>query len=277
MRRKTSEAGSTAVAFLLALVLVVFTIITVYIFAAKTWWFPPPITAFGVQIDQQFHRTLLITGVVFVLAQLGLAWVIFRYRDQGQKVNFFEGNSTMEFVWTLGTVLLFVGLGLYGEHAWAEAHFQGEAPGAMEVEITGQQFSWTFRYAGRDGKWGRTLPERVSASTGNTLGLDPADPAGKDDIVSPVMYVPVNREVELLIRTMEVTHSFYVRELRLKQDAVPGMVIHMHFNATVPGEYEIVCAELCGLGHSRMRTFLNVVSQADYDKWMGEQEAALTQ
>jgi cytochrome c oxidase subunit 2 len=80
-----------------------------------------------------------------------------------------------------------------------------------------------------------------------------------------------------LLRTQEVTHSFYVRELRLKQDTVPGMVIHMHFNARVPGEYEIVCAELCGLGHSRMRTFLYVVSQADYDKWMQEQVAALTQ
>ena len=238
-------------------ILVAFTLITVYLFASKTWWFPPPITAFGVQIDQQFHRTLLIAGTVFVLAQLGLAFVIFRYRDHGQKVNFFEGNATMEFVWTLGTILMFVGLGLYGEHAWAEAHFQGEAPGALEVELTGQQFAWNVRYAGPDGRWGRLVPERVSASTGNPLGLDPADPAGKDDIVSgPQLYVPAGREVELLIRTQDVTHSFYVRELRLKQDAVPGMVIHMHFNATVPGEYEIACAELCGLGHYKMRGFL---------------------
>jgi cytochrome c oxidase subunit 2 len=78
-----------------------------------------------------------------------------------------------------------------------------------------------------------------------------------------------------LIRTQDVTHSFYVRELRLKQDAVPGMVIHMHFNATVIGQYEIVCAELCGLGHYKMRSFLNVVSQEDYDKWMHDQEVAL--
>jgi cytochrome c oxidase subunit 2 len=277
-RRRTSEKGSTPAAFTLALLVVTLTVVTVYLFVVRAPWnpgFPPTITDFGHQIDQQFHRTLIITGVVFVLAQLGLAWAIFRFRDRGQKAASFEGNNTMEFIWTLLTVALFVGLGLYGEHAWAEAHFQGAAPGALQVEVTGQQFNWNFRYAGPDGKWGATKPELVSASSGNPLGLDPRDPNGKDDIVSPVMYVPVNHEVELIIGTQDVTHSFYVRELRLKQDAVPGMNIHMHFNATVPGEYEIVCAELCGLGHYKMRTFLDVVSQADFDKWVKDQEAAL--
>jgi cytochrome c oxidase subunit 2 len=277
MQRQSPESGSTTAAFSMALFIVVFTLITVYLFLAKTWWFPPAITAFGLQIDEQFHRTLVITGVIFVLAQLGLAWAVFRFRDQGQKATFFEGNPRMEFLWTLATIVMFVGLGLYGEHAWAEAHFQGAAPGALLVEVTGQQFAWNFRYAGPDGKFGETKPELVSASTGNPVGLDPKDPSGKDDVVSPVMYVPVGHEVEILIRTQDVTHSFYVRELRLKQDAVPGMVIHMHFDATVIGQYEIACAELCGLGHYRMRSFLNVVSQEDFDKWMNDQEVALQQ
>jgi cytochrome c oxidase subunit II len=284
MRSKRPDAGSTAVALMFSLFLVIFTLATVYLFLAQVWpfsdvriWFPPAITDFGKQIDSQFHRTLVITGVIFVLAQLGLALTIFRSRDRGQKASYIEGNSTMEFVWTLATVVMFVGLAFYGEHAWAEAHFMGAAPGALMVEVTGQQFAWTFRYAGPDGKFGRLLPELVSASSGNPLGLDPRDPSGKDDVVSPVMYVPVGREVELLIRSQDVTHSFYVRELRLKQDAVPGMVIAMHFNATVEGQYEIACAELCGLGHYRMRSFLNVVSQADYDKWFQDQETALTQ
>jgi cytochrome c oxidase subunit II len=279
MKRHSPEAGSTITAFCLALFIVVFTFITVYLFAVHdVWrWFPPTITDFGSQIDEQFHRTLILTGVVFVLAQLGLAWAVYRFRDQGQKATFFEGNTRMEFVWTLATIVMFVGLGLYGEHAWAEAHFQGAAPGALQVEVTGQQFAWNFRYAGPDGKWGGTKPELVSASTGNPLGLDPKDPNGKDDVVSPVMYVPEGHEVEILIRTQDVTHSFYVRELRLKQDAVPGMVIHMHFDATVVGQYEIACAELCGLGHYRMRSFLNVVSQEDFDKWMHDQEVALQQ
>ena len=277
MERKNGNAGSTVVAFTFALLLVVFTVITVYFFVAKTWWFPDPISAFGYQIDSQFHRTLIITGVVFVLAQLGLALVIFRSRDRGQKVSFFEGNSTMELVWTLATVVMFVGLGFYGQRVWAEAHFQGAAPGALQVEVTGQQFAWNIRYAGPDGIWGATRPELISASSGNPVGLDPRDPNGRDDIVTPVMYVPVDREVELLIRTQDVTHSFFVRELRLKQDSVPGLMVRMHFNATVPGQYEIVCAELCGLGHSRMRSFLNVVSQQEYDQWMQNELAALQQ
>ena len=277
MRRKSGEQGSAAVAFTLATFLVIFTVVTVYLFLAKIWWFPPAISDFGAQIDAQFHRTLIITGIVFVLAQLGLALAIFRSRDRGQKASFFEGNAVIEFIWTLATVIMFVGLGLYGEHAWAEAHFQGAARGALQLEVTGQQFAWNFRYAGPDGKFGGTKPELVSASSGNPLGLDPRDPASKDDVVSPVAYVPVGQEIELLIKTQDVTHSFYVRELRLKQDAVPGMTIQMHFNATVPGEYELACAELCGLGHYRMRSFVNVVSRDEFDKWMRDQEAALQQ
>jgi len=275
MQRKNAETGSTITAFCMALFIVALTVITVYLFIIKAWWFPPAITDFGRQIDEQFGRTLIITGVVFILAQFGLAIAIFRFRDRGQKATFFEGNTTMEFVWTLATIVMFVGLGLYGEHAWAEAHFQGAAPGALQVEVTGQQFVWNFRYAGPDGQFGSLKPELVSASTGNPVGLDPKDPAGKDDIVSPILEVPEGREIEILIRTQDVTHSFYVRELRLKQDAVPGMTIHMHFDATQIGQYEIACAELCGLGHYRMHTYFNVVSQADYDKWVSDQEAQI--
>jgi cytochrome c oxidase subunit 2 len=274
MLRKQREQGSTSVALAMALFLTLMTVITVYIFMAKVWWFPPAITNLGHDIDAQFMRTLLITGIVFVAAQLGLAIAVFRFRDRGQKVTYFEGNNTMEIVWTLATVVLFVGLGLYARNAWAQVHFMGAAPGAIPIEITAQQFVWNFRYAGPDGQFGRTKPERVSASTGNPVGLDSTDPLAKDDIVSPVIAVPVGREVELIIRSQDVTHSFYVRELRLKQDAVPGMEIHMHFTATVPGNYEIACAELCGLGHYRMHSMLTVLSEADFEKWLKDQEAA---
>lgn len=274
MLRKTRERGSTAVALALSIFLIVFTIVTVYIFMSKKWWFPPAITDFGHEIDNQFFRTFVITGIVFVAAQIGLAIAVFRFRDHGQKVKYFEGNNAMEILWTLATVVLFVGLGLYARNAWAQVHFMGASQGALQVEVTGQQFAWNFRYAGPDGKFGRLKPELVSASTGNPLGLDATDPASKDDVVSPVIYIPANREVELILKSQDVTHSFFVRELRLKQDTVPGMEIHMHFTATVPGTYEIACAELCGLGHYRMRSFMYVVSEADFQKWMQQQEAA---
>ena len=274
MLSRRAERGSTSVALAFAVFLVLMTVVTVYIFMAKIWWFPPAVNDLGHEIDSQFARTLLITGIVFVAAQLGLAYAIFKFRDHGQKAAYFEGNNTMEIVWTLATVVLFVGLGLYARNAWAEVHFMGAEPGAMQIEVTGQQFVWNFRYAGPDGKFGREKPELVSASTGNPLGLDPTDPASKDDIVSPVIAVPAGREVELIIRSQDVTHSFFVRELRLKQDAVPGMEIHMHFTANDPGEYEIVCAQLCGLGHYRMHSLLTVMSETDFEKWMKDQEAA---
>jgi cytochrome c oxidase subunit 2 len=255
------------------------TVITVYVFWAKgimniALWFPPPITDLGHEIDAQFMRTLLITGVVFVAAQFGLAIAIYRFRDHGQKATYFEGNNTMEIVWTLATVVLFVGLGLYARNAWAQVHFMGAQPGALPIEVTAQQFAWNFRYAGPDGQFGRTKPERVSASTGNPVGLDPTDPLTKDDIVSPIIAVPAGREVDLTLKSQDVTHSFYVRELRLKQDAVPGMEIHIHFTATDPGNYELACAELCGLGHYRMHSMLTVLSEPDFEKWLKDQEAA---
>lgn len=274
MLSRRSERGSTTVALSFAVFLVVMTVVTVYIFMAKVWWFPAPITVLGHEIDAQFTRTFLIAGIVFVAAQFGLAFAIFKFRDHGQKVTHFEGNNAMEIVWTVATVVLFVGLGLYARNSWAQVHFMGASPGALPIEITAQQFAWNFRYAGPDGIFGREKPELVSASTGNPVGLDPTDPASKDDIVSPVIAVPANREIELIIRSQDVTHSFFVRELRLKQDAVPGMEIHMHFTATEPGNYEIVCAQLCGLGHYRMHSMLTVMPEADFEKWMRDQKAA---
>lgn len=274
MLRRRTELGSTTIALALAVFIVLMTVVTVYIIMAKIWWFPPAITNFGHEIDDQFARTFVITGIVFVAAQFGLAYAVYRFRDHGQKVTYFEGNNTMEIVWTLATVVLFVGLGLYARSAWAQVHFIGASEGAIPIEITAQQFAWNFRYAGPDGKFGRIKPELVSASTGNPVGLDSTDPVSKDDIVSPVIAVPVGREVELIIKSQDVTHSFYVRELRLKQDAVPGMEIHMHFTANDVGNYEIACAELCGLGHYRMHSMLQVMSEADYEKWLKDQEAA---
>src|SRR5260370_18549920 len=138
MRTKSGEQGSAAIAFAFATFLVIFTAVTVYLFLAKpAWgWFPPPITEFGKQIDAQFHRTLIITGVVFVAAQLGLALALFRSRDRGQKARFFEGNSSLEFIWTLATIIMFVGLGLYGDHAWPQAPLQAAAPRHLQPDIT---------------------------------------------------------------------------------------------------------------------------------------------
>lgn len=267
-----SSRGSAITAIVFSIILLIITLATIYFFVKRTWWFPESITAIGHQIDEQFVRTLWITGVVFLVSQFALAWVIFRYRAKkpGQKAQYSHGNNTMEVLWTSATLILFVGLGFYAKDAWADMYWRGAAPGAVQIDVLAQQFAWNFRYAGPDGQWGKTDVKLIDDST-NPVGVDPKDPASKDDVVVPVMTVPVNREVELLLRSKDVTHAFFVRELRFKQDTVPGMVIRMHFKAEKVGRYEIACAELCGLGHHRMRSFLNVVTAEEYEKWLAEE------
>jgi cytochrome c oxidase subunit II len=274
MRIRKRDRGSVLTPALLSLLLVTLVALTAYIFIARPAWsvIPPSITAIGHEVDRQYDMTLWVTGAVFILSQLGLAFAVFRFRDRGQKVHFTRGNNTLEVLWTSATIFLFLGLGILGHKAWAAVRFTAASPSALTVEVTANQFVFNFRYPGPDGKFGRLDPKLISASSGNPLGVDPADPAGRDDIVVPTLTVPVNREVQLLIRSQDVIHNFYVRELRLQQDAVPGMEIPIHFTADTIGQYEIVCTQLCGLGHYRMRSFLNVVSDADFQKFLKEQE-----
>jgi cytochrome c oxidase subunit 2 len=271
MRIRKRNSGSVATPALLSLLLVILVVVTVYVFAAGTYAPPKTITFVGQAIDHQYDMTLAVVATVFILSQLGLAFAIFRFRDRGQKAHFTRGNNTMEVIWTSATIILFVGLGLMGRKAWAEMRFTTAAPDAIQVEVTANQFVFNFRYPGPDGKFGRLDTRQISASTGNPLGIDQNDPAGKDDIVVPTLTVPVNHEVQLLIRSQDVIHNFFVRELRLQQDATPGMVVPLHFEANTIGQYEIVCTQLCGLGHSRMHSYLNVVSDADYDAFLKQQ------
>jgi cytochrome c oxidase subunit II len=274
---RNSESGSAATAGLLALLIVILVVVTVYIFVAKLYPPPSTITAVGQAVDHQYFLTLCVTGTVFILSQLGLAYAIWRFRDRGQQAHFTRGNNTLEMIWTTATIILFLGLGLLGRKAWAEVRFTPAEPDAVRVEVTTNQFVFNFRYPGPDGKFGRLDPKQVSASTGNPLGIDENDPTGKDDIVMPTLTVPVDHQVELLIRSQDVIHNFYVRELRLQQDSVPGMIIPIHFTANQTGHYEIMCTQLCGLGHYRMRSFLDVVSEADYQNFLKQQQQGAAQ
>jgi cytochrome c oxidase subunit II len=265
--------GTAAPALLLFLSLAAFVGITVYLFATGFYAPPPPITPTGLQIDHQYDLTLYATGVAFILAQFGLGWFVFRYRDRGRPARFVRGNTGIEIVWTLITATVFIGLGVLGTRAWSETRFRSAAAGAIQVEVTEEQFVYYFRYSGPDGKFGRIDPSLISAPTGNPLGIDPNDPAGRDDIVVSTLTVPVNHPVELLIRSQDVTHNFFVRELRLQQDAVPGMVVPLHFTPDRIGRYYIMCTQLCGMGHNQMHSFLDVVSEADYQKFLGQAEA----
>ena len=263
--------GSAAPAFLLALALTVFVAATVYAFAAQIFPAPAPITAIGKLVDLQYARTLYAAGAAFVVAQLGLAFAVFRFRDRGAPARFSRGNVASEILWTSITLVVFVGLAVAGREAWAQGRYTPPAPDAIQIEVTTVQFAYTFRYPGADGKFGLLNPAQANAAQGNPLGIDANDPDGRDDIVVASLTVPVNRPVELLLRSQDVVHSFFVRELRLQQDAVPGMMIPIHFTAERVGRYEIVCTQLCGLGHSTMHSFLNVVPESAYEEFLKRQ------
>jgi cytochrome c oxidase subunit II len=253
------------------------TLTSTYFFAAKTWWLPVGASAAAPWIDHQFALTFVLMGIVFLAAQLGLGYIVWRYsaKPSSPPVAYTHGNTKMEIVWTALTAILFIGLTLMGGNVWASQRWDPPEAGAVKVEVTGMQFAWYFRYPGPDGTYGATSPKLIDPSSGGegAVGLNPSDPSSKDDVVTGTMYLPVNREVDLSLRSIDVIHSFFVPSLRFKQDAVPGLNIHMRLKPTAIGEYEIACAELCGLGHYKMHGMVHVVSQEDFDKWLAAREA----
>jgi len=259
---------------LLGLIVWFLTVVICYLFFGHYWWFPPPISQHGQAYDAQFNVTLWVTGVIFFLAQVALGYAIIKFRDKGGTAKYSHGNNVLEAVLTSATALLFIGLVLAGTRIWAAVHFAEAPADALRIEVMSKQFAWAFRYAGPDGKFGRTDLKQINDQGGNPFGIDEKDPAGKDDLTSASIKVPAGKPILLILRSRDVIHNFFVRELRLKQDIVPGMEIPFHFQADQIGVYEVPCSELCGLGHHQMRTTLEVMSPENFEKWKQEQAAA---
>jgi cytochrome c oxidase subunit 2 len=259
----------------LALLFWLVALATAAAFIVHPIWLPELISAQGVDVDSQLNLTLSIAGVAFVLAHVLLGAFLWRFggKRSGPALHWHEHRG-MEITWTLVTAVIFVGLGLQGSRIWAREYLTDPPADAMTIEVTGQQFAWNFRYPGPDGKFGRTRPDKVDDSEGNYIGLDDSDPASADDITTQnVIAIPVNRPIRLIIRSRDVLHSFFVPVLRFKQDAVPGMGIPVHFTATKVGEYEVACAELCGMQHYKMRARFLVMTDADFAAWLKARSA----
>ena len=232
------------------------------------WWLPQAASGYAHAHDAQFMRTLAAAVIIFTIAQSALVLLIFRYRSRrNSNAAFAQPHSRIEILSSAATAVVFLGLLGLGARTWAGVQFTPAPPGSEPVEVLARQFAWSFRYPGPDGRFGRTEPRLVNEAAGNPFGLDDADPAAKDDIVIANLRVPAGRSVLLTLRSLDVVHSLFVRELRIKQDLVPGMQIPLHFQADVPGTYEIPCAELCGLGHHQMRATLIVMPAAEFDAW----------
>jgi cytochrome c oxidase subunit 2 len=255
----------------LALLLVLFGCL--YLFLAHPYWFPAGASAQSSMFDHEFRVALWVLGGMFIAGHLILAYVLSKTpREVGSSS---RGSWRLEITWTIAIAAIFFWLNISGEHLWSSMTMPEKQRGQIHLEVTGAQFQWYFRYPGADGVFGRTdLQKFARPDEGNPLGIDPSDQAGRDDIVSTSMIVPVGNMVQLQLRAQDVVHSLFIPAMRLKQDTVPGMDIHSHFTPTKTGVYEIACAELCGIGHYRMRALVRVVTEEEFGKWIKAQEAA---
>ena len=256
-----------------AVILVLITLISVYPIIAHTWWPPPTISTTGPSVDHQMDETMVGTGVLFVSSQLILAGFVWVFGGRKGKIKGWPGGHRPVVAFAIILVgLEILSLSFVGSKVWAAMYMPSPNPHALHVDVQAEQFAFFFRYAGPDGVFGGVHPEKISDASGNYFGLDPEnDVAARDDIVVGSLTIPVNTPILLTLHSKDVIHNFYVPELRIQQDIVPGLDIPLHFTATKTGHYEIVCTQLCGLGHYSMRAFLEVMSQPDYDTWLKQQ------
>lgn len=223
---------------------------------ANQHWLPRDISQHGHQIDHLFIFILGLTGVVFVATELVLAWFMWKYNGETNRdpVKVTHGSHNLEIVWTVVPAATLLFIAIYQMNAWADVKMdKPDMP--PTVEVTARQFEWRLRYPGEDGVIGT-----------------------QDDIFHVNdLHVPVNETVLVELKSMDVLHSFFLPHLRIKQDAVPGSKINVWFHATETGTYDLVCAELCGWGHYKMKGRITVEPRSDYDAWLvkmrQEQEA----
>ncbi|MFQ5703179.1 MAG: cytochrome c oxidase subunit II [Gemmatimonadales bacterium] len=249
------------------------TVMTIVGFASRSWM-PEVASEHGVGVDGVIHYLLISTGTVLVIGTLAMVWFLWRY-GRGKPTESPKTSVRTERWWTLVPVLgmaLIAEAGVFvkGLPVWEQVY--GEAPAdALVIEVTAQQFEWIVRYPGDDGEFGRVDPHLVH-QTANPAGIDRSDPVAQDDIVvRNQVHIPVGRTIFLRLRSRDVLHSFSVAAFRVKQDIVPGIIGSTKFVATRPGEYEIACAELCGMGHYRMRGTVVVHAADDYQSWIHSQ------
>jgi cytochrome c oxidase subunit II len=218
----------------------------------------------------------LISVVHWLMLVLFVGWgafflyVLFRFRKGAHpRADYHGAKGKISKMLEIGIVVVeAILLVFFAIPAWARrvSNFPPES-GATVVRVVGEQFAWNVHYPGPDGKFGRTDVSLMAAD--NPLGLDRNDPAAKDDITTiNQLTLPVDKPVLVHLSSKDVIHSFGLYEMRVKQDAVPGLDIPVWFIPNRIGDYEITCSQLCGLGHYRMRGFVNIRSQADYEKFL---------
>jgi cytochrome c oxidase subunit II len=211
-------------------------------------WLPHNISTYGADIDWLFSLIQWITGVIFLGVMVALVAFLVKYRHrEGRRATYTHGSTVLEVLWTIVPAIILILLFMLSQSLWWS--IKGSVPDSnFQVHVTAKQFNWEVTYPGPDGQFG----------TDDDLTLENE------------LHVPINTVVVVTLQSRDVIHSFFLPNLRLKQDAVPGREIRAWFEATQPGRYELPCAELCGFGHSGMLGYLTVSSPEDYSKWVKE-------
>jgi cytochrome c oxidase subunit 2 len=243
----------------------------------EAFFLPPVISAHGHEIDFQIYLVHALMFLLFIGWGIYFFIAIFKFSKRNNPKANYEGvkshfSSVIEVAVVIFEAILLIGFSI---PFWVkQVNALPERPDTLNVKIIAEQFAWNIHYPGNDGIFGKADVKYFDKQT-NPLGLDPNDPNGKDDIHSlNQLYLPVGRPVVMHLTSRDVMHSLFLPEARVKQDVIPGMSIPTWFTPTKTGNYEIACAQLCGLGHYRMKGFLNILSQEDYDKWIQEQASS---
>ncbi len=254
----------------IAIVLILLVIGSLVFHLLSPWWLTP-IASNWTYIDNTLVITFWITGAVFAAVVLFMAYCLIRFRHKaGSKAAYEPESKRLETWLTVVTSIGVAALLAPGLYVWAQ--FVNPPADAREVEVIGQQWQWSFRLPGEDGKLGSANNSLISYE--NPLGINPDDPDGQDDIVIEAddLHLPIGIPVKVLLRSVDVLHDFYVPEFRAKMDLIPGTVTYFWLTPTRTGSFEVLCAELCGTGHGFMRGTVIVDKDEDYQAWLQDQE-----
>jgi cytochrome c oxidase subunit II len=253
-----------------ALILLLVAVGSVVFHLLSPWWWTP-IASNWHYIDNTITITFWITGFVFVAIIGFMAYCVVRFRHvEGRQAAYEPENKKLEWWLTIVTAIGVAAMLVPGLFVWNE--FVSVPADATEIEVMGQQWRWSYRLPGKDGKLGVTDARFVSAD--NPLGINPNDSNGKDDVVIETgdLHLPIGKPVKVLLRSIDVLHDFYVPEFRAKMDMVPGSVTYFWITPTRTGTFDVLCAELCGMAHAQMRGTVIVEEEGKYHAWLAKQQ-----
>lgn len=256
---------------LVAIVFILLVIGSIVFHLLSPWWFTPLASNWGT-IDLTVDITFWVTGAVFIAVNLFMAYAVIRYRNRGENsepARYEPENPKLELWLTVVTAIGVAAILAPGLYVWNDfVHVPDEA---WELEAVGEQWRWTYRLPGKDNKMGTSDASLVSIS--NPLGVNPKDPHSADDLIiyNNKVHIPIDKPVKFNLRSKDVLHDFAVAEFRVKMDLVPGLVSYLWLTPTRTGTFDVLCEELCGLGHFTMRGKVTVDTQEDFDSWQAEQ------